>query len=333
MATATDLSLLQETAIRIQKDLKLLPYAVLREELGRLGITLFPGVQNKDVMTHYLRKQGIAKPYIQGSVVNSELGKAIESTLEVMAAYASVKDNIQNYKKVSVGPDVLLGKNKSKKHPWNIIMLTSIVKTFTEDVLDALFPAEHDAAGTTPLDLFDGFDTLIDAFIASGEIASGEGNLVATGAIDSSNAFTSLLAFWRSANPLLKKANTVLQVPYNISEAYDDAFFTKFTNKPTIDGYNRTFLEGSAKKCLIVPSTALGTGNRIILTALGNMDFGMDSEGDDQFVQVRDPYEDPNEKQFWIQSKYGCRIRTVHKKIFQINDGTPVATQLSGDYS
>jgi hypothetical protein len=59
----------------------------------------------------------------------------------------------------------------------------------------------------------------------------------------------------------------------------------------------------------------------------------MDTLGDEAFVQVRNPYEDPNLVQFWIQGKYGTRIRELHEKAFQINEGSPVANTLSGDYS
>ncbi len=338
MAT-NDISTLSESAKVYQKDLKMLPYAVMAQVLGIHGITLFPGVQNKHTITEYQRKQGIAKPYATGlTVVNSDLGKTIERTLEVQKAYASVKDNINNYKTLSVGPGDLLGSNQSKKHPWEMIMLTSIVKTFGEDILDCLFPGARDIADQSPSGLFDGYDTLIDILIASGEIATGNGNLVNTGSIVAPTSetdvdvFNQLLAFWQAAHPSLRNANTLLSVPYSISDYYNGAFFNKFRYKPTVDEYQRTILEGSGGKCKIVPSNIMGTGDRIKLSIPNNEDFGMNTLGDEDFVQVRTPYEDPNEIQFWIQGDYGTRIRSIHRKVFQINDGTPVANALSGDY-
>jgi hypothetical protein len=59
----------------------------------------------------------------------------------------------------------------------------------------------------------------------------------------------------------------------------------------------------------------------------------MDSLGDESFVQVRNPFEDPNYVQFWLQAKYGTRIRSIHEKVFQVNEGSAVGVQLSGDYS
>jgi hypothetical protein len=319
----------------------MLPYAVLATVLGMHGMNLMPGIVNKDVVTNFLRKRGLAAPYAVGqTIVNKDLGKAQERTLAVEKAYASLKDNINNYKKTAVvAPDALLGANKTKQHPWEMVMTTEACKTFAEDILDALFPGERNLSDLTPLGCFDGYDTIIADDISAGRIATGEGNFI-TGLGDITlpsdesdvDAFNQLLSFFRSADPQLRASKTLLLVPYGIADAYDSAFFNKHKYIAPLDAYGRTILTGSEGKCSIVRSNIMGSGQRIILTVEGNFDFGMNTQGDEDFVQVRQPYEDPNEVQFWIQGDYGCRIRSVHKKVFQINDGTPVANALSGDY-
>lgn len=338
MATV-DISTLAETAIRRQQDLKMLPYAVMREVLGLHGINLLPGVQNKDVITSFYRKQGILKPYSTAKEIsNADVGKAEESVLQVYKAYASVQDNIQNYISTIVGPDVLLGKNQTKTHPWQMVMLTAIVRTFGEDILDALFPAERDVEEQNPLGAFDGYDTIIDAKVSGGDISEANGNLVDTGTIsapadaDDTDAADILLEFWRAAHPLLKSTPSLLLVPADIAYAYDDAYFNKYKTKPNVDEYSRPILHGTSGLCKIVRSNIMGTGQRIVLTIPGNLDFGMDTLGDETFIQVRNIFTDPNIVQFWIQGAYGCRIREINRKAFQINDGTPTANALSGDY-
>ncbi len=336
---AVNLTSLQESAVIFQKDLQTLPFAVLREVLGVHGFNMFPNIQNKHVLTSFERKRGIAKPYDADNVGNSDLGKAIQRTLEVHPAYASVKDNIKNYKTIMVGPDDLLGKNQSKKHPWEMVMLNSQVKTFAEDILDALFGATYDVDDQSPYGLFDGIDELIATDISAGLIAAAKGNYVSTSAIvkptseSDINAFKYLLEFYRAAHPRLKAVPTLLYVPIYVAEAYSDAYFNKFRSKPTVDQYNRTILEGTDGKCKIVASEYMGSGSRFFLSVPGNIDFGMNTESDDQFIQVRYPYEDPNSVQFWIQGDYGMRIRSVNEKMFQVNDGTPTHAALSGDYS
>ena len=220
-----------------------------------------------------------------------------------------------------------------------MVMLETIVRTFGEDILDCLFPGERNNSGTTPLDAFDGYDTLIDDMITAGTITGGKGNYVQTGAIAAPSsesdygAFTSLLTFWRQAHQQLRTKPSLMLVPVAIADMYDDAFFNKFRSKPTADEYGRIELYGTGGKCKLVRSSLMGTGQRIVLTAPGNMDFGMDTLGDETFVQVRNIYEDPNYVQFWIQGKYGTRIRSINEKVFQVNDGASVGAQLSGDYS
>ena len=340
--TAIDITSLNESAIRYQKDLKMLPYAVMSEVLGAHGMNLLPGIQNKDIITNFLRKRGLARPYAVGLTVdNQDAGKAEESVLTVEKAYASVKDNINNYKKTVVGPDVLLGKNQSKEHPWQLIMLQTIVRTFGEDLLDALFPGERNLSDISPLGCFDGFDTIIDALITASKVKTANGNYFPTETIAKPSgetldtdtvAFNIILDFYQHAHKMLRQAESRLYLPFDLGDAYDMAYFNKFKFKPTMDNYGRSILEGSGGKCTIVRSAIMGTGQRIILTVPGNFDFGMNTLGDEDFIQVRNPYEDPNEIQFWIQGDYGCRIRSYHEKAFLVNDGSPVANALSGDY-
>jgi len=327
---------LQETAIRYQKDFMMLPYFVLSKELGLLGINLVQGVQNKDTITNFLRKNGITKPYDPAAVTNStEIAKVEEVTMIMRKAYASVKDSIQNYKSTLVGPDVLLGKNQSKKHPWEKTMIATIVKTFGEEVLSALFSATFDLADQTPQGLFDGYNKIITAAITGGAIAAGKGNLFTTGALNNSvvatNVFDKLLAMYRASDVNLRTQKSIFMVPFAIGDAYDDAYFEKYKSKPNYDEFGRTVLSGSNGLCLLKRSSVIG-GGRVILTAEGNFDFGMDTMSDAEFVQVRYPFEDPNLVQFWIQADFGTRIRSFHKKVFMTNEQAGAAVTIAGDY-
>ena len=147
------------------------------------------------------------------------------------------------------------------------------------------------------------------------------------------DAFDILLDFFRSSHNLLRESDTILKVPVHISDAYDSAYFNKFRYKSIQDQWGRTILEGSNGRCKIVKCPEMGTGTRIILEVEKNSDFGMDTTSDAQFIQVRWVDQDPNIVQFWIQASFGTRIRTINKKSFRVNDGTPVALSLSGDYS
>jgi hypothetical protein len=61
MPPVIDISTLSESAATYDRELKTLPYAVLREALGIHGINVISGVQNRDVITNFFRKGGMAK--------------------------------------------------------------------------------------------------------------------------------------------------------------------------------------------------------------------------------------------------------------------------------
>jgi hypothetical protein len=330
-ASAVDISSLSESAIRYQKDLQMLPYATMAPVLGQLGITLYPGIQNKDVMTNFLRENGIAKPYVSGaSLIGSDIGKVEQKTLEIHLAFANVKDNIQNYKTVTVGPDVLLGKNQSKQHPWQVVMLSTIVKTFAEDVLDALYNAIRNTSTQTPMGLFNGYNKLIDDAITADEILIGKDNKFSTGVLSSSNAYTQLEAMYKACHPMLRNRPSIMVMPYLIGDMYDADFFEEYKYKPVMDNFGRQFIQASNGLCQIVRTPYL-SGQRVYITVPGNFHFGMDSMADQNFVQVRSPYEDPNDVQFWIQAGYGTRIQSFHRKVFMVNDQNDSSVLWSGD--
>ena len=336
--TTTDLTRL---AVKYQKDIKMLPYAILAEVLAFHGINLFPGVQNEDVIISFLRKSGIAKPYFPGlSIVDSDIGKVEESKLKVEKAYASVSDNIWNYvTKIMVSPDEMLGKNKNKKHPYEVQTMMAIVRTFSEDIIDALFNAERDTGDASPMGLFDGFETKVLAAITATDISVGNGNQIDSGAIiaPTSNTDTTpydLLRDWlRQANPYLLK-NGVLIMPKALVRHSMDGLKNKTNQKAAtfIDfmDYLNDDVDANIK---LVRSMAMGTGSRMYLSAPGNMDFGMNTLGDEKFVQIRQIADDPNIVNYWLQADYGTRWRTFHKKMFLTNTGTLTANSMSGDYS
>jgi len=337
MATV-DISSLQRAAVNYQKDIKMLPYAVMAQTLAEHGITLFPGVQNEDVIVSFLRKRGIAKPYAPGiTPADSDVGKVVESRLKVETAYASIVDNIKNYKeKVMITPDEMLGSNKSKKHPFEMQIISAVIKTFAEDVLDALFNAERDTTDESPMGLFDGFETKILAQIVSGDIAFHHNNYRETPAFAAPttdyDAYTALRNWLRSANPYLLK-DAILIMPIQIARYFMDGLKNKTAQKAaTFIDFQEYLNEDVNGNIKVVKSRFMGTGDRLILTAPGNMDFGMNTLGDETFVEINRLEKDRNIVNYWLQAEYGVRIRSTHEKSFLTNDGALTANALSGDY-
>ena len=216
-----------------------------------------------------------------------------------------------------------------------------MITTVGEDIIDCLFHAVRDVNDQTPQGMTDGFNTLIDKFVVAGEIAQAKGNLVACGSLDAPvdgadiSAFTNARDWLRNVDPKWRQKPAVLYVPYNSLINIKDALENKKTSYKDVTF--ASLLTQLQEDCgipnlQIVAHYALGVGDRLILTEPGNLDLGMNTMGDAGFVQVRNPYEDANEVQFWNQFEIGTRIKNLHKRGFMVSDGTVDANELSGDY-
>ena len=334
---------LQREAKRYENTLQTLPFSTMEEATNTLGINLIE-VANKNTIVAFERNGRIARPYSPGDEdFEHEIGKVKERTLQVEKCYAAIKDHIDNYKEMLVATNNPLGEkvnNKTKEHPLAQMILNNMVTTVSEDIVDAMFFSQRDVNDKSPLGMFDGFFPLIDLEVASGDIAVGKGNLKTTGALvaptsdTDTEAYEKLVEFIRTSHVQLQKNGVVLiskSALFNVM----DALRNQITNKPLM-AYD-VFLEHlrgtcSAPKLQLRTHEALGTGSKLIYTLPGNLDLGMNTITDKEFIQVRQIYNDPNYVQFWNQFEMGARIRNIHQKMFRTNEQSNTGLTLSGDY-
>lgn len=346
--TLVNVASLQRAAEKYQKDMILLPYALLIPTLRELKMSMLE-VDNRDIVIVRNRRGGLAKPYALGGdnqTLAEEISRMSERTLETQFAYCSIKDNVLNYKDKRVLFDATKDKinNQSKKHPLEQQILSDQVITVGEDIIDALFHSSRDEADLTPMGMCDGINTHVDALIVAGAIDAAKGNLVPVAAngletpadANDTTAYTTLRNWLRSADKKWRNKQIALYITPDTLLNVKDALENKKSGFKDI-----TFAQVLAylrDDCLmpnlqIVSHYALGTGDRLMLTEPGNFDIGMNTFSDAGFVQVRNPYEDPNFVQFWMQWQMGTRIKNLHKRGFMISDGAATANELSGDYT
>lgn len=333
---------LNRTSQQYNPTLQVLPFMMLDPTMQELAIN-FLEVVGKDTKVTFLRKGNVSKPYVAGVIDYSDLGKAIERTLEVKPAYAALKDHIMNYKSKLVASNAISTErndNKTKKHPLEFLILEEKVKTVAEDIISALFHAERDDNDKSPMGMFDGFNTHIANAIIAGEISVAKGNQYNTGSIiaptsgTDTDAYDKVVAFIRSANPMLRKKGILYITQTTLFHAID-ALGNKIKSKDLLEFevFLRHLQGSTATPSLrVIAHEALGTGDNLLLTVPGNLDFGMNTRGDEKFVQVRNPFEDPNIVQFWTQWESGTRISQLHPKTFLVNNGVAASADLSGDY-
>lgn len=342
--TVVNIESLQREAKTYQKDFMLLPYALLIPVLQELKISMLE-VNNKDIVIVKERAGGAAKPYVAGAPnYTAEISRLLERELQTYRAVAAIKDNITNYSTKQVLFDAAKNKvnNQTKQHPLERDIISDIITTVGEDIIDCLFHAKRDVTDQTPQGMANGFYTLADDLIVAGEISEAKGNLVACGdlltpssAADLS-AFTNLRDWLRNVDQKWRQKDAVLYIPYNSLINAKDALENKKTSfkDVTFDSMLTQLREDCGiPKLQLVAHYCLGIGDRLMLTQPGNLDLGMNTMSDVGFVQVRNPFEDANEIQFWNQFEIGMRIKNYNKRGFMISDGSVTANELSGDYS
>lgn len=340
---AVNIVSLQRAAEKYQKDFMVLPYAMLIPTLRELKLNMLE-VDNKDIVIVKERAGGAARPYVAGTPnYKGEISKLLERELQTYTAVAPIKDNINNYKTKRVLFDATKDKvnNKTKQHPLERDIIADIIKTVGEDIIDCLFHATRDVADQTPQGMANGYNTIIDTLVAAGAITTGKGNLVNCGSLAAPTSASDLTAFeslrdWlRSIDKKWRNKPIVLYIPNDSLINVKDALENKKTSfkDVTFSSLLTTLREDCTIPNLqLVSHYALGEGDRLILTDPGNLDVGMNTFTDAGFVQIRDPYEDANEIQFWNQFDIGMRIKNLNKRGFMISDGTVTSNPLSGDY-
>ncbi|MDR1370817.1 MAG: hypothetical protein LBJ72_11940 [Dysgonamonadaceae bacterium] len=323
--------------------LRELPYFMLNQTCKNLRINII-AVKGEDILISKRRKAGLLRPYKPGLTLgnNPELMKFYEAKLKPEETYAEVNDNILNYKeKKIISNQGEMIDNKSKKHPLELMILTDVVKSVSEDVIFALFFAERDDDVASPSTAFTGFFSKIDLLTVAGEISEENGNLKTTGEFKlpvhgaDYTSYKKLVEFVKSAHPLLKQGEVLLYAAENPINCARMAYWkmTKSYQYPsTEEMLTKLRSDANAPGLKLVTDIALGTGDRLLLQKPGLLDLGVNNESDKDYVQVRNPYKDPNEVQFWVQASYDTRINDVHEKLFQTNEQTNTSVNYAGDY-
>lgn len=324
--------------------LSTLPSVVLAEKLALLGFRqLSEGVPITN--TEYHRKANLIKPYQQGNIKNNdELGKFKLIKLSPETVYASVKDNVTNYDGTPLLGSILTHDPKLKKLPIEAIVLASVAESVSEDFIFSAIHGVRDLAGTSgAMDAFDGINRQITNWVTAGEIDASKGNLISTGACPDENAATNpakageafrwCVAFIRQLNPMLRQTKFTLQMSTTLKLKLQDscnALYPQFQGIANL--LERLRYAADAPQLDIVSDFTLGGGDGLRAVIPGWADFSLYTAGTEKFIAVRTPYEDPNDVQFWLQSKVATRLNTIHKKVFAKNDQSFTAIDFRGDY-
>lgn len=345
MAKAVNIEKLTSAARTYAPAYTALTYHTFSEVAAKLGIRVV-NVDGEHVLVNRRHKAGILAPYKIGlpETQAAEVMKFVEMKLKPELTYADVRDNVTAYDNIEiiadgVSPSVM--DNKTKKHPYEMLLISGIVTSFGEDVIASMFFAERDPNTKSPLTAFNGFGMKRDALVAAGLISASEGNLTTTGAFEAptsstdSTAYDKLVSFIASADPMLRAREAHLKITEDALLKVRAGYKNKvraFSDPTLAEVIERLKDDANCPHLVVQSHVALGRGSGLYLTAPGMFDFGVGKQDDQEFVQVRSFGADPNDVQFWIQASYDTRFNDVHRKVFHTNEQKNTGMELAGDY-
>lgn len=345
MAKTVNITNLSRAAQNYNNVLRELPYFQFMEVAKKLRINILK-VKGEDILISKRRKADFLRPYKMDLPLKdkAELLKFYESKLKPEVTYAELNDNILGYgdKKVLSNAGEAVN-HKTKQHPLELLILRDLVISVGEDVIFNMFHAQRDEDTPSAATAFNGFFHKLNLLVTAEEIAAGKGNLKTTGAfepaienVETSFAnYTRMVDFIKSAHPLLRRGEVLLYAAENPLTHVRDDFrkMVKAFDYPSMEQVvEKLRSDANCPGLQVITDETLGTGDQLILTKPGNLDFGVGEESDKDYVQVRNPYPDPNIVQYWIQAAYDTRIQDVHEKLFQTNEQKNAGLSFAGDY-
>lgn len=305
MANAIDKSALEGAAQQYRRELLTLATTDL-EVLPHM--TLAAGIKDEYKITQ-LKFNSLLKPYTS-TWTATQKGVLTPRTLKVRLGNVELEEEPLTYRNEWLGMLLQQGVN-AKDHPFEREFLMEVAKKAKEDINNSLvFYGEHNASGTAAADVNDGFFKIIDDAITAGDISVANGNLISTGAITSSNAVDKLKEMYRGINKAYRRVPVKMYMSWETYDKYVDDYQNSVGAVVYNASFDKRFLEGSNGLCEMVPLTAMGSTQRVIIAPQSNMFVGVDLASDQERVGVWDA-NSPYKIGFFMLFAFGVQIGSL----------------------
>lgn len=299
---------LKKSAVNYRKDLLVMP--VIAAEATLQHMTPRPGVAGREVLGQL--SGGIELgPYDPNRVDDS--GVKIEPrTLETFLGSVVKKFDLNSVAKTVYGSLTTQGEALASTD-LAMQVLYYLAMQLGQNLNKHIWDAKRNDAGTTTVDLFDGFDTITAKEITAGGIATGKGNFMQLDtAIDNSNATDILMSIYESADDNLQGVPTKMFIPFNVYRAYNKDYLASFGNVVYNQQYKKTFLEGTDNLCELVPLVGKKGSQFIHLSTKSNMVYGYGDGMDSEKIAIEKHHEFL--LSFVATMFFGCQFETISKE-------------------
>jgi len=193
----------------------------------------------------------------------------------------------------------------------NKAVLTMMIQKISGGLNKSIFNGVRNGSGKTTSTLFNGFDTIAATEVAASKLTVALGNRYDfSDAISSSNAVDLLKAYYRASSDELKAEMTKMLIPHTVYDAYVDDYQTTVGAVPYNTEFNKTFLEGSDRRCELVPLIGKKAAPYIQITTKENMLVGVNQVGEEEKIEVRRG-DNPFKLQFVTTMFFGTQFESL----------------------
>jgi len=193
----------------------------------------------------------------------------------------------------------------------NQAVLTLMMKKISGGLNKSIFNAVRSGSGKTTDTLFNGIDTITAADVAASKLTVALGNRYDfSDAITSSNAVDLLKAYYRASSDELKSEATKMIIPHAVYDAYVDDYQLTVGAVPYNTEFKKTFLEGSDRRCELVPLVGKKAAPYLQITTKSNLLVGVNQVGEEEKIEVRRG-DNPFKLQFITTMFFGTQYETI----------------------
>ena len=325
---------------KLQANIIMGPAYYSADELKRMGVKVITGIEFKETATIFNRKGGTARRKVVGQPQSSNLGYLSERVLEAHIVWDFYRANEDDFQEKPVQLEI--NGSAAFHFPKAEEFINQIGIAFNDNIFPCLWHGDE-GSSKPEMQLFNGWHALLSKDIADGVVSAAAGNLITMSALapvskeGDTASWDAFVAWYNQWHPALKRREVLVYMSVAYGNYIADAYEQKHRSHEAVQylpDANGNFKVREYPKLTFCPSDDYGTGTRVIATIPGNLELGVNSEGDQSFVSVRHGSDnDHKDISFQIQGIFGCRILRIEAPFFVTNGGVIQDKYWSGDYT
>ena len=197
--------------------------------------------------------------------------------------------------------------------PFAEYFYSEISKKAAENIrVSALFEGAYNASGTTPADIFDGFNHIIADEITATNITA-----VVTGVVSSSTIIDDVELVYDNLHEAAKGAGGQVLVSPTLFDWYVRLYRSTYGANNDYAGMQKGEVLIDGTSFLLKREPGLAGSQRIIATTKENLVYGVDASGEESTIRVE---QNRRAIEVMVDAKAGAQIRDISTRALSVND-------------